>query len=150
MKKNFLLSISTIALSCSLLAGCGKDKAGLKMALICLHGESSTYDKNFIDAFKAAADTKAESLVKKQAKLVTIKGVTIKTAGDNGYYNWELDGKTSYTRISSSTCPLTKAQQATFAEEYSKHLGWVADVAGIITVYSGAFYLTPVDANAVK
>ena len=26
----------------------------IKVALICLHGDSSTYDKNFIDAFKLA------------------------------------------------------------------------------------------------
>ena len=28
-----------------------------KIGLICLHGETSTYDKNFIDAFKAACAT---------------------------------------------------------------------------------------------
>ena len=28
--------------------------AGFKVGLICLHGENSTYDKNFIDAFKSA------------------------------------------------------------------------------------------------
>ncbi len=30
----------------------------IKAALICLHGDSSTYDKNFIDAFKAACENK--------------------------------------------------------------------------------------------
>ena len=29
----------------------GEDKT-IKAAMICLHGDSSTYDKNFIDAFK--------------------------------------------------------------------------------------------------
>lgn len=31
---------------------------GVKAALICLHGDSSTYDKNFIDAFKKACENK--------------------------------------------------------------------------------------------
>ena len=30
----------------------------IKVALICLHGDSSTYDKNFIDAFKLACENK--------------------------------------------------------------------------------------------
>lgn len=37
----------------------------VKVGLICLHGESSTYDKNFIDAFKAAcANKQVESIIK--------------------------------------------------------------------------------------
>lgn len=38
-------------------------------ALICLHGDSSTYDKNFIDAFKAAC--KAKGLNENQYTIVT-------------------------------------------------------------------------------
>lgn len=34
----------------------GEDKAALKVGLICLHDENSTYDKNFIDGFKAACE----------------------------------------------------------------------------------------------
>ena len=34
------------------------DKKDIKAALICLHGDSSTYDKNFIDAFKQACANK--------------------------------------------------------------------------------------------
>ena len=36
----------------------GDEKANVKAALICLHGDSSTYDKNFIDAFKQACENK--------------------------------------------------------------------------------------------
>ena len=45
-------------------ASCGKNegdnegKKDIKAALICLHGDSSTYDKNFIDAFKQACANK--------------------------------------------------------------------------------------------
>ena len=34
------------------------EKKAIKAALICLHGDSSTYDKNFIDAFKQACANK--------------------------------------------------------------------------------------------
>ena len=34
------------------------DDGNIKAALICLHGDSSTYDKNFIDAFKVACANK--------------------------------------------------------------------------------------------
>ena len=37
-------------------AGGEKKEAELKVGLICLHDENSTYDKNFIDAFKAACE----------------------------------------------------------------------------------------------
>ena len=52
------------------LASCGEEKApetakktaaDLKVALICLHGTDSTYDKNFIDSFKAACAAKGIS-----------------------------------------------------------------------------------------
>lgn len=37
------------------------NKANIKVGLICLHGDSSTYDKNFIDAFKLACENKGLS-----------------------------------------------------------------------------------------
>ncbi|MBQ6979736.1 MAG: BMP family ABC transporter substrate-binding protein [Clostridia bacterium] len=57
MKKLLTLLITVIlAVSCCFsLTACGeKPVAGL----ICLHGEQSTYDKNFIEAFKTACDNK--------------------------------------------------------------------------------------------
>mgnify|MGYP003289393422 FL=1 len=52
-------------------AACGENNAdpenkepeaeNIKVALICLHGDSSTYDKNFIDAFKLACENKGVS-----------------------------------------------------------------------------------------
>ena len=42
-----------------------KEDASLKVGLICLHDENSGYDKNFIDAFKAACDALGvESVIK--------------------------------------------------------------------------------------
>lgn len=55
-----LLVVAVLAITCCFsLVGCGKPVAGL----ICLHGESSTYDKNFIDAFKTACDNKGVEYV---------------------------------------------------------------------------------------
>ena len=42
---------------CASLAACN-DKEEPIAALICLHGDNSSYDKNFIDAFKAACEAK--------------------------------------------------------------------------------------------
>ena len=51
-------------------------------------------------------------------------------------------------RISSSQCPLTTAQQTEFKQSFADHFGYTADVTGLITLYSGNFYLTPVTADA--
>lgn len=59
MKKFFTLLLSVVmALTCCIgLTACKKQDT-FKVGLICLHGDSSTYDKNFIDAFKAACAKK--------------------------------------------------------------------------------------------
>ncbi len=52
-----ILLVAVMALSC--LTACGKsEKASdsVKVGIICLHDENSTYDKNFIDAFKTACE----------------------------------------------------------------------------------------------
>lgn len=54
-----VLAVLMIATLVVATASCKKqDETNFKAALICLHGDSSTYDKNFIDAFKAACDAK--------------------------------------------------------------------------------------------
>lgn len=102
---------------------------------------------DFTQKFIAAENTKAPELVGPQAQLVTIKGATLTSKGDNGYYNFTLEGKSTYVRISSSTCPLTKAEQTAFEKAFTDHIGYTADITGVICVYGGAFYLTPVDSN---
>lgn len=95
-----------------------------------------------------AADLKAAELTTAQALLVTIKGVTVGEPGDNGYHYFTLGDKKTYVRISSSQCPLTTAQQTEFKQSFEDHFGYTADVTGLITLYSGSFYLTPVTADA--
>ncbi len=60
MKKFLTLVLTAImAVSCCVgLTACSDDDDTIKVGLICLHGESSTYDKNFIDAFEAACGAK--------------------------------------------------------------------------------------------
>jgi len=63
--KKVLAVLMALALIVTCFAACGGDKTpdepdvkAVKAALICLHGDSSTYDKNFIDAFKQACANK--------------------------------------------------------------------------------------------
>ena len=103
------------------------------------------------EAFKAAADLKDATIVGKQAMLVTLKGVTLTTIDEsNGYYKFKLGSLESYVRISGSTCPLNAADSATFKSEFASHLGWLANVTGVVSVYSGAFYLQPCTLDAVE
>ncbi|MBR2376709.1 MAG: BMP family ABC transporter substrate-binding protein [Clostridia bacterium] len=74
--KKFLTMLLTVVLAVSslgLFTACGGDEeqqgSNEKIAaLICLHGEGSSYDKNFIDAFKAAC--KAKGLTEEQYTIV--------------------------------------------------------------------------------
>ncbi len=100
-------------------------------------------------AYEAASSLKDSALTVGQSMFVTIRDVTV--GGEdtsNGYYYFEKNGLKSYVRISSSTCPLNKADQAVFKSEHAAHLGWTADVTGIISLYDGAFYLTPVTVDS--
>lgn len=66
MKKFLTLLLTVVLAVCSLgmFTGCGDNNNDDKVsnekiaALICLHGDNSSYDKNFIDAFKAACQAK--------------------------------------------------------------------------------------------
>ena len=105
---------------------------------------------DYTEAFKNAADATLEAIGAPQAMLVTLKDVTISDiAESNGYYNFTLGGKTSYMRISGSTCPLNAADTDTFKAQWAAHRGYTADITGVVSIYSGNFYLQPCDANAV-
>lgn len=70
MKKfiTLLLAVVTAATCCFAFAACTPDEnktEKTKVGLITLHDDNSTYDKNFIDAFKAACDkTGVEAVIK--------------------------------------------------------------------------------------
>ncbi len=103
------------------------------------------------EAFKAASDLNATTITYGQALLVKLTGVTVLPQdGDtaNGYYKFQLGGKTSYVRISSSVCPMVNDAQTTMIANHKAKAGYIADVVGLVTLYSGSFYLTPVSADA--
>lgn len=71
MKKlfNLLVVVVLVFVSTLCLASCGKKEDKFKVGLICLHDESSTYDKNFIDSMYRALEELG--LDKSQLELVT-------------------------------------------------------------------------------
>ena len=94
-------------------------------------------------------DLKAAELIYAQSFLVTIKGVTILEAGDNGYYYFQLgNGPKVYLRVSSSNNPCSKKDTEDLIATHAANYGNKADVTGLVTLYSGKFYLTPVSADA--
>lgn len=106
---------------------------------------------DYTERYQNAADLKVEELVYQQAMLVTIKGVEITgQEASNGYYKFKLGELESYIRISGSTCPLTADEKAALIAAHSEHTGWIANVTGVICVYNGAFYLTPVSVDAFE
>ena len=101
---------------------------------------------DYTEIFTKAAKLSDEALTAKQSTVVTLKGVTVKENGgsDGSYYYFELAGKKSYVRISSSACPLTKDEITAFKAGFESSFGKVGNVAGIISLYDGSFYLTPI------
>ena len=66
MKKKIVALVLVLALAASLaigLAACNDDTDQLTFGLICLHDENSTYDKNFIDAAREAANQMNAKLI---------------------------------------------------------------------------------------
>ena len=106
---------------------------------------------DFTEKFKNASDLKDAAITAQQGMLVTLKGIEI-TGEDTsgGYYKFKLGNYESYVRISSSVCPIGKDDQKKLTEGHASHTGWTANVTGVICVYDGAFYLTPVSADAFE
>ena len=109
-------------------------------------GKTAYAPVDWTSKYDAATSLKDEALTKEQALLVTIKGVEV-TSQDtsSGYYKFKKNGLESYVRISSSVCPIDKDAQTSLKNGHAEHYGWTADVTGVICVYDGAFYLTPVE-----
>lgn len=110
-------------------------------------GVTEVAPADYTDIYLAAETLKDAALTEKQGLLVTLKGVTIVGIGsDATYYQFNLGDKAtpSYARLSSSVCPITADEQAAFKESYNANIGKLADVTGILTLYDGAFYLSPV------
>ena len=103
---------------------------------------------DYTEIFANAASLTDPTLVAKQGMLVTIKGVTIGDIGDNGYRYFTLGELTSYVRVSSSNYGMSAADLEVFEAAFAANKGSTADATGIITLYSGKFYLVPVSVDA--
>ena len=103
---------------------------------------------DFTELYLGATTLNDNALVGKQGMLVTLKGVTILEAGDNGYYYFQLGELKTYLRISSSNNPTTKEALENIKTVHAANYGNTADVTGIISIYNGNFYLSPVSADA--
>lgn len=103
---------------------------------------------DYTELLKNAEGLEADALVSKQAFLVTIKGVTILEAGENGYYYFQLGEHKVYLRISSSNNPCTSADVDAIKAAHAANFGNTGDVTGLVSIYSNKFYLTPVSGEA--
>lgn len=107
---------------------------------------------DYTEIFKNATSLKDTALLEKQTLLVTLKGVELQPQSEadvsGSYYRFKLGNLSSYVRISSSVCPMTKEEQAQFKADFAANVGNKADVVGIASAYNGAFYLVPAGAGA--
>ena len=78
MKKQLLALTAMLAIAG--LSSCTGKTEKMKVGLLTLHGEDSTYDKNFIDAFKAACEAKG---VEGKVQTGVEEGAACTTAADN-------------------------------------------------------------------
>lgn len=131
MKKfiTLLLTLS-MALACFSFTACGKKDNRMKVGLVCLHDDNSTYDKNFIDAFKAAckaqdvkavittnvpetaeAQTAAEDLADSGCKLVF--------ADSFGHEDYIIEAAKKFTNVQFCHATGTKSQSAGVANYHN-------------------------------
>ncbi len=103
---------------------------------------------DFTEIIANAGSLSDTALVGKQGMLVTIKGVTVLEVGDNGYYYFQAGEHKTYLRISGSNNPCTKADLDAVKAAHSANFGNIGDVTGVISIYNGNFYLSPVSAEA--
>lgn len=103
---------------------------------------------DFTELLKNVGALNDADLVEKQGMLVTVKDVTILEAGDNGYYHFQAGNHKVYLRISSSNNACTTADLDAIKALHGANYGNTADVTGVISLYNGNFYLSPVSADA--
>ena len=103
---------------------------------------------DFTELLNNAGALNDAALVEKQGMLVTVKDVTILEAGDNGYYYFQAGNHKVYLRISSSNNACATADLNAIKALHGENYGNLADVTGVISLYSGNFYLSPVSADA--
>jgi len=106
---------------------------------------------DYTEIFTNASVLTDTALVGKQSMLVTIKGVEITGQDEaSGYFKFKLGDKETYLRISSSNNCITKDEIAAFKTAHTEHTSWSANVTGIVSLYSGSFYLIPATDGSIE
>lgn len=127
MKKLLALLLAVAMLFC--FAGCGakdnkEDKADLKVGFIFLHDEQSTYDKNFMDAAKAACEAMDVEYAQKTqipeskdcydaaVELIEVDGCDIIFADSFGHESFLIDAAKKYPDVQFCHATGTQAHTA--------------------------------------
>lgn len=131
MKKfiTLLLTLS-MALACFSFTACGKKDNKMKVGLVCLHDDNSTYDKNFIDAFKAACKAKDVKAVittnvpetaeaKTAAEDLADSGCKLVFADSFGHEDYIIEAAQKFTNVQFCHATGTKAQSAGLANYHN-------------------------------
>lgn len=104
---------------------------------------------DWTDRFEIAGSLSDEALIEKQSILVTIRDVEIPLEDtQDGIYYFKKGNLEGSVMLSSPLSPLSESEQDDFRKEYISHLGWNADVTGVIYINDGAFSLLPVSSSA--
>lgn len=122
----------------------------VKSATFKVLDEATTIEfADITDIFAATEDMKDESLTSKAYMPVEIKNVIIGDIDtDNSYYYFTIGASKSYLRISSSDNMLSEDETKAFKAGFAALKGKYATVKGLATVYSGAFYIQVITADA--
>lgn len=131
MKKfiTLLLTLS-MALACFSFTACGKKDNKMKVGLVCLHDDNSTYDKNFIDAFRAACKAKDVKAVittnvpetaeaKTAAEDLADSGCKLVFADSFGHEDYIIEAAQKFTNVQFCHATGTKAQSARLANYHN-------------------------------
>ena len=101
---------------------------------------------DYTSLYSAANGLNDASITAAQGLYVEIKDVIIGEEDiSNGYFYFKKGSLDSYVRISSSVCPISKNAQTAMKNDHAAKVGYLADVKGIINLFNGSFYLTPID-----
>ncbi len=124
MKKLFALLLAAVLVFGMVACGNGADKEDMKVGFIFLHDEQSTYDKNFIDAAKAACEKMGVTMVQKTqipesqacydaaVELIETEGCEIIFADSFGHESFLIEAAKKYPDVQFCHATGTQAHTA--------------------------------------
>ena len=164
MKKllTLLLAAIMVAACCFSLTACGAEENGddVKFGLICLHDENSTYDKNFIDAFKAACATKGVKYLiktgipesakcKEAANDLVDQGCNLIFADSFGHEDFIMEAAEEHTNVQFFHATGTKAHTSSL-KNYHNAFASIYEGRYLAGVAAGMKLKEMIDAGQIK